>query len=104
MSETKIISALTSLIVNGDDIQIKTEYQNIESLPDTISASLANIVGVENGTSYIEGEGLITMKNSPEHIIFSVDSNGNLILTCNTGDAGNYSINSNGELIYTTTE
>ncbi len=104
MSETKTISVFTDLIVNGNDIQIKTEYEEIDTLPDTIEAFLADYVGVKNGISFIEGEGLITMKNSPEHISFIIDSDGNLILTCNTGDQDKYSINTDGNLIYTTTE
>lgn len=100
MPELKIISTVTELTVTGDDISIKTSYQE-NVLPDTLEARLATESGIENGTSYIQGEGLIKMKNSPENLNYYLNGNGELILIINSGDGSNYSINSNGELIYT---
>lgn len=103
MPEIVVISTITELNVSGENIEVKTSYQE-DSLPDTLEARIAIESGIENGTSYKQGDGLIKMKNSPDHISFSLDENGNLILTSNTGDESNYSIDTDGNLIYTTIE
>lgn len=102
MAETKVIDTTTILSVIGSAITIRSEYLN--ELPDTISVQIADEVGIQDGVSYIEGEGLIQMKNSPENISYILNNNGELILLTSTGDESNYSINGNGDLIYTTTE
>ncbi len=103
MPESKIIPTLTTLTVTGNTISIKSEYFE-DSLPDTLAARIASVPGIQDGVSYIEGDGLIQMKNSPEHLTYYLDNNGNLILSINTGDQDNYSIDSNGNLVYTTIE
>lgn len=101
MPETKVISTLTDLSLNGTDIAIRTFYSEPGDLPDTLSAFISDELGSQDGTSYIEGKLLIKMKESPEHLSYLIDSNGHLILSINTGDEDNYSINNNGHLIYT---
>lgn len=100
MPETKVISTVTQLSTFGSNIAIKTFYQKDE-LPDTIEAFIADSVGSQNGVSYIEGELNIQMKNSPQNLNYSIDNNGNLILSINTGDGLNYSVNASGQLEYT---
>lgn len=100
-AETKIISTLTETIISGIDISIKTSYVE-DILPDTLLASISDTVGVQDGVSYVEGELLIRTKNNPDHLNYSISSNGELILLINTGDENKYSVNANGELIYTT--
>ncbi len=99
MPESKLIPTFTTLSVLGNAIIIKTEYVE-DILPDTISALLTTNIGIQDGVNYIEGEGLIQMKNSPQHLTYYVDNNGHLILSINTGDENNYSIDNNGHLIY----
>jgi hypothetical protein len=100
-AETKIIPTITSLTVSGNDIEIRTEYLDITTLPDTLSADITEVVGMQDNTPYIEGELIIKMKNSPPNISYLIDNNGDLILIDITGDTANYSVDSNGELIYT---
>lgn len=99
-----IISTFTSVLINNSNIQIKTEYLEEGLLPDTIEARITENVGIQDQTSFIEGELLIKMKNSPENIFYFIDNNGNLILNCTTGDQDNYSIDSDGNLIYSSNQ
>lgn len=102
-AESKLIPTITETAVVGSSISITSFYQE-DDLPDTLDGMIADSVGIQDGVSYIEAELLIKMKNSPEHLSYSLNDNGDLILTINTGDEDNYSINSNGDLIYTTEE
>ena len=106
MAETKVISSLTITSVIGNDITIITSYQpdgggETNILPDTILAFLAEIAATYGGVGYIEGELIIEMKNYPLQINFSIDNDGNLIISSTEGDLNKYSIDSEGNLIYT---
>lgn len=100
MSEEKVISTLTETTSSGEDIAIRTFYQK-DDIPDTLECSIKNSVGTWSGVPFKEGELLIKMKNSPEHIVYKIDANGHLLLLISTGDESKYSIDENGHLIYT---
>ena len=99
MPESRIISTITEINLVGTNISIKTLYQT--ELPDTIEAFIADGVGNKNGTNYIDGELIITCKNSPQNLNYFIDNNGYLILMINTEDGSQYDIDDNGDLIYT---
>lgn len=104
MPETKVITSSTVTSIVGSDISIITSYREVADtniLPDTISAFIGDKVATFDGTSYIEGELIIQMKNNPLQIDYSIDANGNLVVISNQGDENKYSIDSNGNLIYT---
>jgi len=100
MPETKLIPTVTTSTVVNSIISIFTEF--LLQPPFTIIAFISEIVASKNGTSFIEGDLVITMTNSPEKIDYFLDSLGNLIVNANSPeDAAKYSIDSNGDLIYT---
>ena len=98
MSETKIIPTSTSVSVLGTDITIHTEY--VEDLPNTLKAEITSDVGIINGVNFTNGELLITMKNYPEKINYTINGMGELIVYATTPDLDKYSINENGDLIW----
>ena len=62
-----------------------------------INAFIAAVVGTLLGTSYKEGELVITMRNSPSEVNCFINSNGELIIFALPGET--YSLDSNGNLI-----
>ncbi len=100
MPELVTLSTITELNVVSEQISIKTRYLDLSELPFTIEAFISEEVAVQDGVSYIEGELIMKMINSPNNINYYVDENGHLILMCDTGDQDKYSNNS-GNLIYT---
>lgn len=103
MPQFAIIPTITQINTIGNNISIKTFYQD-DVLPDTIMSMIAPNSPMSNsqdGVLYSEGDGVIQMKNSPANIDYALDGNGNLILICSTGDENNYSIDIYGNLIYT---
>lgn len=99
-AELKIIPTITETNLVGSAISIKTSY-NENILPDTLEAFIADSVSSKNGVNYIEGELIITAKNRPQNLSYSIDGDGHLILIVSTGDSDNYSVDNNGHLIYT---
>lgn len=97
MPQTQIVPTQTSISVIGLNIAIKTEYVS-SGPPNVISAFISETIGMLNGTSYVEGELIITVKDYPD-TDFLLDSMGNLIVI--SDDANNYNIDSNGNLTYT---
>lgn len=104
MPETKLIPTITTLLVDGSSISITSEYLDTSLLPDTLLAAIAETLGIQDSTLFEEGDLIIKVKEYLNHIFYQLDSDGNLILTVNTGDASNYSVDSDGNLIYTTVE
>lgn len=101
MAEEKIIPIITSTRTEEDGtiLFIKSAYFS-DLLPNTIQALIASMVGELDGTSYIEGELILQVKNYPDAINYSINSDGELIVMSATGDVNNYSINDNQELIW----
>lgn len=96
MIETVTIPSISILTRVGNTLTILTKYLSL--LPYTIIAYLADIVGIDNSTPFIEGELVIEISDGSQ-VDFILNSNGDLIVIGD--DANNYSIDSNGNLIYT---
>ena len=100
MSQELQISTITTTSVVSGVISILTKYFPDE-LPNTVNGFLANQVASQDGVSYQEGELVIQMINSPEEVYYTINNNGDLLISTSTGDSENYSINSLGELVWT---
>lgn len=99
MPEEKILSTQLVVTILSNNISIRSYYNGSEVDINTLSAFISDIIQVVDGTSFIEGELGMTLKNYPSKIDYSIDSNGNLIVFGD--DAANYLIDENtGELIY----
>lgn len=98
-----ILSTVTETSIVDGIIIINTFYLE-DTLPNTIQATIADSIGVQDGIPFTNGELLLKLKNFPADISYFIDGNGNLILTVDTDDGENYSIDENGNLIYTIIE
>lgn len=96
MPESKDIKTVTTTLVSGGTIQIKTEYAGHD-----IYAFIAEEVDTLNGVSYIEGELMMVIGSVPMIPVFSINSNGELIVT--SSDAVRYHLDTmTGQLQYVT--
>lgn len=98
--EEKLIPTRTEYQASLGTVSISSIYDE-DNLPDTIQGRIADEVGVQDGTSYIENELLLKTKHNPDHLYYDIDPNGNLILVINTGDENKYAIDDDGNLTYT---
>lgn len=97
MAETKQIPTRTELRVDGNDIDIFTQYFVGEDSQDILSVFIAQQQSSQDGVSYKEGDGIVSLKE-PNETIINVNSNGELIIV--SPDANKYSI-VDQDLIYT---
>lgn len=103
MAQQKQLPTITEVTYNNDGtVDIYTYYDQdvIDGLPNTLKAVIATSTGTNQGTPFTEGDLLITMKNWPDEINYTIDSLGNLILFTTTNDGSQYYINSEGDLMY----
>jgi len=102
MPESKQIPTST-IVTNPTPSTIKIFTFFNDGVSNTLFAFISDIVQINGGINFIEGELGIIMTNSPIDIDFNLNGNGDLIVTTSIAenDANRYSINANGELIYT---
>lgn len=98
MPETKQIPAKTSVVFDGVDVTIKTEFDTqIPNMYAFISPADQEV----NGVDFKLGELGIFVEDSafPNDVDFSLNADGELIVDGNL--AGDFTINGDGELIFT---
>jgi len=102
MGQTVVIPTLTIITIFWLDIEVYTWYWKVSDL-DLLKVFLAEEIGMINQVSFLEGEGLGTANQIPEHILPNVNAMGELDLIEgeNSAQVENYSIDSEGYLIYT---
>jgi len=98
MAETKYISNTTSFSKSGSSIGIITEYDD-QSYPNIVSSDIFNVIGNQDGVSYIEGQLVIQAKNMPSEIDVTLNGLGELVITGASCELKGYSI-VDGYLIY----
>lgn len=103
MSQSGNLESSTRITYNEDgtcEILVYYDPNQIDGLPNTILAFIAEQGGKILSKNFKENELVILVKNFPSKISFKIDNKGNLILFVTTNDADKYSINENGELEY----